>query len=128
MTIDFRRKNEPPGIAQITLGKNKDRDQGVLGIRWWTRRGRRLPMDFHLANVGPSAGLMFSLAVVDKAHQWPPGWVDVRRRHRHDRRRWQVGQIGGITHKMAAAPAAGAMCFWCPRRTARGQVPTARPV
>lgn len=67
VTIDFRRKNEPPGIAQITLGKNKDRDQGVLGIEVVDAPWAPFAVDFHLANVGgPSAGLMFSLAVVDK--------------------------------------------------------------
>ncbi len=50
VTIDFRRKNELPGIAQITLGKNKDRDQGVLGIGWTLRAPSAV--DFHLANVG----------------------------------------------------------------------------
>ncbi len=63
VTIDFRRKNEPPGIAQITLGKNKDRDQGVLGIEVVDAPWAPFAVDFHLANVGgPSAGLMFSLA------------------------------------------------------------------
>ena len=32
VTIDFRRKNEPAGVAQITLGTNKDRDYGFLGV------------------------------------------------------------------------------------------------
>ncbi len=32
VVIDFRRKNEAPGVAQITLGTNKDRDYGFMGV------------------------------------------------------------------------------------------------
>ncbi|MGH3525449.1 MAG: YlbL family protein, partial [Mycobacterium sp.] len=65
--IDYRRKNAPPGIARITLGENKDRDYGFLGIAVLDAPWAPFTVDFNLANVGgPSAGLVFSLAVVDK--------------------------------------------------------------
>ncbi|WP_349817799.1 PDZ domain-containing protein, partial [Escherichia coli] len=100
VTIDFRRKNEPPGIAQITLGKNKDRDQGVLGIEVVDAPWAPFAVDFHLANVGgPSAGLMFSLAVVDKltsGHLVGSTFVAGTGTIAVD---GKVGQIGGITHK-----------------------------
>ena len=67
VTIDFRRKNEPAGVAQITLGTNKDRDYGFMGVAVLDAPWAPFVVDFNLANVGgPSAGLMFSLAVVDK--------------------------------------------------------------
>ncbi len=117
VTIDFRRKNEPPGIAQITLGKNKDRDQGVLGIEVVDAPWAPFAVDFHLANVGgPSAGLMFSLAVVDKltsGHLVGSTFVAGTGTIAVDGR---VGQIGGITHKMAAARAAGATVFLVPAK------------
>ncbi len=117
VTIDFRRKNEPPGIAQITLGKNKDRDQGVLGIEVVDAPWAPFAVDFHLANVGgPSAGLMFSLAVVDKltsGHLVGSTFVAGTGTIAVD---GKVGQIGGITHKMAAARAAGATVFLVPAK------------
>lgn len=67
VTIDYRRKNEPAGVAQITLGANKDRDYGFLGVAVLDAPWAPFVVNFNLANVGgPSAGLMFSLAVVDK--------------------------------------------------------------
>src|SRR6185437_13078175 len=74
-------------------------------------------VDFNLANVGgPSAGLMFSLAVVDKLTTGElagsmfiagTGTISVD---------GKVGQIGGITHKMAAARSAGATVFLVPAK------------
>src|ERR1700743_1992550 len=64
-TIDYRRKNEPAGVAQITLGTNKDRDYGFMGVAVLDAPWAPFVVDFNLANVGgPSAGLMFRLAVV----------------------------------------------------------------
>ena len=72
-------------------------------------------VDFHLANIGgPSAGLMFSLAVVDKLTTGKlnddkfvagTGTIDGQ---------GNVGSIGGITHKMQAAQDAGATVFLVP--------------
>ncbi|MGF2947499.1 YlbL family protein, partial [Mycobacterium sp. Lab-001] len=62
VTIDFRRKNEPAGVAQITLGANKDRDYGFLGVAVLDAPWAPFEVTFNLANIGgPSAGLMFSL-------------------------------------------------------------------
>ena len=70
---------------------------------------------FNLANVGgPSAGLMFALAVVDKLTTGDltdskfiagTGTIDSD---------GKVGPIGGITHKMLAAHEAGASVFLVP--------------
>lgn len=117
LTIDFRRKNEPAGVAQITLGANKDREHGFLGIELLDAPWAPFVVDFNLANVGgPSAGLMFSLAVVDKLTTGDlvgstfvagTGTIDSE---------GTVGPIGGITHKMAAAHAAGATVFLVPTK------------
>jgi PDZ domain-containing protein len=117
VTIDFRRKNEPPGVAEITLGTNKDRDYGFLGVAVLNAPWAPFAVDFNLANVGgPSAGLMFSLAVVDKLTTGDlagstfvagTGTITVD---------GKVGPIGGITHKMAAARAAGASVFLVPAK------------
>ena len=117
VTIDYRRKNEPAGIAQITLGTNKDRDYGFMGVAVLDAPWAPFVVDFNLANVGgPSAGLMFSLAVVDKLTTGElagsnfvagTGTISVD---------GKVGQIGGITHKMVAARAAGATVFLVPAK------------
>lgn len=116
VVIDFRRKNEAPGVAQITLGTNKDRDYGFMGVAVLDAPWAPFVVDFHLANVGgPSAGLMFSLAVVDKlttgdlvGSTFVAGTGTITADGK-------VGPIGGITHKMAA-PAAGASVFLVPAK------------
>ncbi|KQH79799.1 signal protein PDZ [Mycobacterium gordonae] len=117
VTIDYRRKNEPAGVAEITLGTNKDRDYGFMGVAVLDAPWAPFTVDFNLANIGgPSAGLMFSLAVVDKlttgdlagsAFVAGTGTITVD---------GKVGPIGGITHKMAAARAAGASVFLVPAK------------
>lgn len=117
VTIDYRRKNEPPGVVDITLGTNKDRDYGFMGVAVLDAPWAPFTVDFNLANIGgPSAGLMFSLAVVDKLTTGDlagstfiagTGTITVD---------GKVGPIGGITHKMAAARSAGASVFLVPAK------------
>lgn len=115
VVIDFRRKNAPNGSATITLGQNKDRDYGFLGIGVMLAPWAPFSIEFNLANIGgPSAGLMFSLAVIDKL---TPGELDggkfVAGTGTIDAD-GKVGPIGGITHKMTAAKEAGATVFLVP--------------
>ena len=115
ITIDFRRKNAPAGTATITLGSSPDRDYGLLGVGVVEAPWAPFAIDFNLANIGgPSAGLMFSLAVVDKLTTGDlndgkfiagTGTIDSE---------GKVGSIGGITHKMLAAHEAGATVFLVP--------------
>lgn len=115
LVIDFRRKNAPPGMATITLGDNPDRDYGFLGVGVLDAPWAPFAIDFHLANIGgPSAGLMFSLAVVDKLTtgdlndgKFVAGTGTISGDGK-------VGSIGGITHKMLAAKEAGATVFLVP--------------
>lgn len=117
VVLDFRRKddNDPVGTTTITLGKNEDRDYGYLGIGVVDAPWASFKIDFNLANIGgPSAGLMFSLAVIDKLTTGDlndgkfvagTGTIDGE---------GEVGPIGGITHKMLAAREAGATVFLVP--------------
>jgi Lon-like protease len=115
VTVDFRRKNAPPGVAQITLGSNKDRKYGFAGLSVMDAPWAPFVVDFNLANVGgPSAGLMFSLAVVDKlttgnlaGSKFVAGTGTIKPDG-------TVGRIGGIVHKMTAARDAGATVFLLP--------------
>jgi PDZ domain-containing protein len=115
IVIDFRRRNAPPGIATITLGSKDDRDYGYLGVGVLDAPWAPFDVRFNLANIGgPSAGLMFSLAVVDKlttgnlnGSKFVAGTGTIESDG-------TVGSIGGITHKMAAARDAGATVFLVP--------------
>jgi PDZ domain-containing protein len=113
--IDYRRKNAPPGVATITLGTNPDRSHGYLGVGVLEAPWAPFSIQFNLGNVGgPSAGLMFSLAVVDKlttgdlnGSKFVAGTGTITSDGK-------VGPIGGITHKMLAAQEAGASVFLVP--------------
>ncbi len=115
VVIDYRRKQAPPGIARITLGEHPERDSGALGVLVQDAPWAPFVVDFHLANIGgPSAGLMFSLAVIDKLTDGRlagqkfiagTGTIDAD---------GEIGPIGGITHKMLAASEAGAKVFLVP--------------
>ena len=115
VVIDYRRKNAPPGTATITLGSHPDRDYGYLGVAVLEAPWAPFTIKFNLANVGgPSAGLMFSLAVVDKlttgdlaGSKFVAGTGTISTDGK-------VGPIGGITHKMLAAREHGATVFLVP--------------
>ena len=115
VVLDFRRKNAPPGVTTIKLGSAPDKKHGVLGIGVVEAPWAPFTIDFNLANIGgPSAGLVFSLAVIDKLTTGDlsgskfvagTGTIDAD---------GKVGSIGGITHKILAAHEAGATVFLVP--------------
>ncbi len=115
VVLDYRRKNEPAGTVTVTLGSNPDRDYGYLGVAVLNAPWAPFSIDFNLANIGgPSAGLMFSLAVVDMLTtgdlndgKFVAGTGTISPDG-------AVGPIGGITHKMSAARDAGATVFLVP--------------
>ena len=74
-------------------------------------------VDFNLANVGgPSAGLMFSLAVIDKLTTGDLAGSNFIAGTGTIKLDGSVGAIGGITHKMVAAREAGATVFLVPAK------------
>ncbi len=115
VVLDFRRKNAPPGVTTVKLGSAPDKEQGVLGIGVVEAPWAPFTIAFNLANIGgPSAGLVFSLAVIDKLTTGDlsgsefvagTGTIDAD---------GKVGSIGGITHKIVAAQEAGATVFLVP--------------
>lgn len=115
LIVDYRRKGGEIGTETITLGDNPDRDYGFLGISVVDAPWAPFTIEFNLANIGgPSAGLMFSLAVIDKLTTGElnggkfiagTGTIDLE---------GKVGPIGGITHKIQAAGDAGATAFLVP--------------
>ena len=115
VVLDFRRKNAAPGVTTIKLRSNPDKPHGYLGIGVVEAPWAPFTIDFNLANIGgPSAGLVFSLAVIDKLTTGElsgskfvagTGTIDAD---------GKVGSIGGITHKIVAAQEAGATVFLVP--------------
>jgi Lon-like protease len=103
-----------PGTADVVLGASPDRPQGLLGVRPGIEP-RNGDITISLGDIGgPSAGLMFALSVVDKL---TPGEITGGRFVAGTgtiTQDGQVGPIGGIPFKMAAAKTAGATVFLVP--------------
>lgn len=115
VVLDYRRKNAAPGSAKISLGENPDRDHGFLGVKVMDAPWAPFAIDFNLANIGgPSAGLMFSLAVIDKLTNGELAGSNFIAGTGTITTDGEVGPIGGVTHKMIAAQEAGATVFLVP--------------
>ncbi|WP_068274909.1 YlbL family protein [Aldersonia kunmingensis] len=117
--VDIRyRRDGAENTATITLGARPDNaEKGYLGITPVEEPDVPFTIAFNLADIGgPSAGLMFSLAVVDKLSPGElngggfvagTGTIDAA---------GEVGPIGGIPYKMVAAQEAGATTFLVPEK------------
>jgi PDZ domain-containing protein len=113
ITVTYRRDGQDRSAA-LALGASADRRQGLLGVRPAVEP-RSGDVTISLGDIGgPSAGLMFALAVVDKLSPGPltggrfvagTGAIDGAGR---------VSPIGGIPFKMRAARDAGATVFLVP--------------
>jgi PDZ domain-containing protein len=133
VTITFQHGKQPQQTASVTLAKASDftkgdnRTEGFLGLAASERADVDFKTTIHLQDVGgPSAGLMFALAIVDRLtpgemeHGQPfagTGTIDPQ---------GNVGSIGGIPFKMVAAREAGANTFLVPADNcveARSQAP-----
>ncbi|MCU1661568.1 MAG: Lon-like protease [Pseudonocardiales bacterium] len=113
VTVTYRRSGEQHD-ADVVLGSSPDRPQGLLGVRPGIEP-QAGDIRISLGDIGgPSAGLMFALAVIDKL---TPGGLTAGRfiagtgTITPD---GQVGPIGGIPFKMRAARDAGATAFLVP--------------
>ena len=113
VTVTYRRDGQERS-ADVALGRSGDRAQGLLGVRPAVEP-RSGDIKISLGDVGgPSAGLMFALAVVDKLSPGAltggrfvagTGAIDAT---------GDVSPIGGIPFKMEAARDAGATVFLVP--------------
>lgn len=116
VTLDVVRAGQP-ATATVTLAANPDdAEKGYLGISLSEQNGDPdLDISFDVGEIGgPSAGLMLTLAIIDKLSPGElnggefiagTGTIDST---------GDVGEIGGITHKMKAAREAGATAFLVP--------------
>lgn len=108
---------EPEGTEKITLTTDKapKENRAVVGIQAGTDHTFPFKIDIKLADVGgPSAGLMFSLGIVDKLTpaQLTGGKFIAGTGTIDDK--GKVGPIGGINMKLVGARNAGARYFLTP--------------
>lgn len=113
--VTFQHGTQPEQTSTVTLGRSDDRTWGFLGITPLDRPDVTFTVKISLSDVGgPSAGLMFALAIVDKLTpnnldngQWIAGTGEIDDKG-------NVKPIGGIPFKMIAAREAGATVFLSP--------------
>lgn len=119
--ITFQHEDEPKKTVDVELGKASDfdrddtRTEGFLGLAPADRADVQFEINIHLEDVGgPSAGLIFALAIVDSLTPGAmedgrtvagTGAIDVK---------GNVQPIGGIPFKLIAANEDGATTFLVP--------------
>lgn len=115
VAITYRRGSGPPTQGQVVLGSRPGGSGGFLGILVQDQPADPNQIQISLADVGgPSAGLMFTLAILDKITPIDltggrfiagTGTIDPQ---------GDVGAIDGIPFKMLAARDKGATAFLVP--------------
>ena len=113
--VVYRREGKQ-AEARIKLGERPDdKTRGFLGVTPAEFAKPTFTVDFNLAQIGgPSAGLMFSLSLIDKL---TPGELSGGKFIAGTgtiTTLGEVGPIGGIQYKMMAAREAGAVAFLVP--------------
>ena len=121
------REGQAVDVEVVSEPKPDEPDVGYVGINVGVNYRAEFPITFTLQDVGgPSAGMMFALAIVDKltpedvtggGHVAGSGTIDPA---------GAVGAIGGIRQKLAGARGAGATLFLMPEvhcAEAAGHVP-----
>jgi len=113
-TIGYQR-GTAKGTASITLARADDDGRPLLRIETKDEQPHPFQVSFDLDKIGgPSAGLMFALAVIDKVKPEDlTGGLFIAGTGEIDDD-GNVGAIGGIAQKMVAAERAGATVFLVP--------------
>jgi len=115
VSVTFQHESQPVQTASLTLGQSQDRAEGFIGVQPIDRSDVPFDVKIQLQDVGgPSAGLMFALAIVDRltpgdlvATEHIAGTGEISEKG-------QVGPIGGISFKVVGAREAGATAFLTP--------------
>lgn len=115
VTISYLREGEK-GSATVELGEHpNDSSVPLLGISMTSVPTSDTKVSYNLEDIGgPSAGMMFSLAVVDKLSDGPLNGGKFIAGSGTISEDGSVGPIGGIAHKVRAAEEAGAEIFLAP--------------
>ncbi|WP_252365296.1 PDZ domain-containing protein [Saccharomonospora piscinae] len=115
VSVAVRGEDGPERTEDITLGRHPNGPHGFIGIQPTDIANVPFEVDIALEDVGgPSAGLMFALAIMDELTPGAmtggervagTGTIDAA---------GNVGEIGGISFKVVAAHEAGATAFLVP--------------
>lgn len=114
--LTYKRGGQQPRTVNATLGRHPDgKQQGFLGVQPADRADVPFDVDISLEDVGgPSAGMMFALAIVDRLQpQELAKGLNVAGTGEIDSQ-GNVGPIGGISFKVVAAKEEGAKAFLVP--------------
>lgn len=105
-----------PVEARVTLGENPDEpDKALLGILMTSEPAGGLTVHYNLNDIGgPSAGMMFSLAVIDKLTEGELNGGKFVAGTGTVNEDGEVGPIGGIEHKIRGSRDEGAELFLAP--------------
>jgi PDZ domain-containing protein len=128
IALDVRRDDQDRSVSVVTGSNPEDPSKGFLGVTLGILADSPITVDFNLDDVGgPSAGLVFSLGIVDKLTR--DDLIDGRRIAGTGTMDFdgRVGAIGGIEQKLAAAKNAGATMFLAPKDNCDEVVRTAPP-
>ncbi|GAB2732214.1 PDZ domain-containing protein [Salinifilum aidingensis] len=118
--IRYQREGQPERNATVRLaerphGQDGQNRQGFLGVQAQKQADVDFAVDISLADVGgPSAGLMFSLAIIDKLTPGQLAGGEFVAGTGEITPAGEVGPIGGIRFKMTKAREAGATTFLVP--------------
>ena len=109
------------GEATVTLGASPEDDTiPLLGVTMTSEPAGDISVNYNLNDVGgPSAGMIFTLAVIDKLS---PGELNGGRHVAGTgtiSEDGTVGPIGGITHKIEGAREGGAELFLAPEKNCK---------
>lgn len=126
--IRFQHGDQPERTERVRLGQSQnDPNKGFLGVGPADRPEVDFGIKIRLADVGgPSAGLMFALAIVDKLTPGKLNGGEFVAGTGEITEQGEVGPIGGIPFKMIEAREKGATTFLVPEENcaeAKGQAP-----
>lgn len=115
VALEVRRDGVNESLVVETTSNPLDPSKGYVGVTLGVIGESPVQVDFHLEDVGgPSAGLIFSLGIVDKL---TPGGLLADRTVAGTGTMaadGSVGPVGGVRQKLAAAAGSGATLFLVP--------------
>ncbi len=116
VTLRLKAKDGKEREETVSLGEHPhDKKTPMLGISMLSKPIDDVTVDYNLQDIGgPSAGMMFSLAVIDKLSEGDLSGGKFVAGTGTIGEGGEVGEIGGIEHKVRAAKEAGAELFLAP--------------
>lgn len=115
--LDIERADGRRETLSVELGEDRENSgQPLLGVTMVSVPADGVTIDYNLNEIGgPSAGMMFSLAVIDKLSPGPLNGGKFVAGTGTISPDGSVGPIGGIRHKVSAAEDLGAELFLAPK-------------